>query len=213
MESRNPAYQVTEPSRRSVRRLHLGGAGLDRRRVRFPALSGCPRIETLPRLAVSWCGDRDFGPCGANSEDHRGCSSGHLEFASGIVRSRGPDHDVFAFTMLQEIMARSLGVEVGTYKHAVGSLHLYEDDRQKAQQFDSRGLQADPVDKYDCRRFCAAGADHRRSRRPPQDIALGGTPAVSAPGFFRRTVVRKEPDRQFSRCPARIALTAGRASW
>ena len=35
---------------------------------------------------------------------------------------KGLPHDVFAFTMLQEIMARSLGVEIGTYKHAVGSL-------------------------------------------------------------------------------------------
>lgn len=55
---------------------------------------------------------------------------------------RGLPHDVFAFTMLQEIMARSLGVEVGTYKHAVGSLHLYEDDRQKAQQFVDEGWQS-----------------------------------------------------------------------
>lgn len=38
----------------------------------------------------------------------------------------GLPHDVFAFTMIQEIMARRLGVEVGTYKQMVGSLHLYD---------------------------------------------------------------------------------------
>lgn len=55
---------------------------------------------------------------------------------------KGLPHDVFAFTMLQEIMARSLGVELGTYKHAVGSLHLYEDDRQKAEEFVAEGWQS-----------------------------------------------------------------------
>jgi thymidylate synthase len=38
----------------------------------------------------------------------------------------GLPHDVFAFTMLQEILARRLGLEIGTYKHMVGSLHLYD---------------------------------------------------------------------------------------
>ena len=36
----------------------------------------------------------------------------------------GLPHDVFALTMIQEILARSLSVEPGTYSHAVGSLHL-----------------------------------------------------------------------------------------
>jgi thymidylate synthase len=36
--------------------------------------------------------------------------------------------------MLQEIIARSLGLELGTYKHAVGSLHLYERDINTARK-------------------------------------------------------------------------------
>ena len=36
----------------------------------------------------------------------------------------GMPHDIFCFTMLQEIMARMLSVELGQYKHMVGSLHL-----------------------------------------------------------------------------------------
>jgi thymidylate synthase len=47
----------------------------------------------------------------------------------------GLPHDVFAFTMLQEILARSLSVEVGEYKHAVGSLHLYKKHAKLAQQY------------------------------------------------------------------------------
>jgi len=53
----------------------------------------------------------------------------------------GLPHDVFAFTMLQEIIARTLGVELGTYNHAVGSLHLYRKDRNVAQQYLKEGWQ------------------------------------------------------------------------
>jgi thymidylate synthase len=54
----------------------------------------------------------------------------------------GLPHDIFSFTMLQEIMARVLSVEVGTYKHAVGSLHLYDSDRDAAQRFLDEGWQS-----------------------------------------------------------------------
>lgn len=51
-------------------------------------------------------------------------------------------HDFFCFTMLQELVARSLGVEPGTYKHAVGSLHLYERDEEKMDRLLSEGWQS-----------------------------------------------------------------------
>jgi thymidylate synthase len=51
----------------------------------------------------------------------------------------GLPHDVFAFTMLQEIIARRLGIELGTYKHVVGSLHLYDAHVAEAQDFLSEG--------------------------------------------------------------------------
>lgn len=38
----------------------------------------------------------------------------------------GLPHDVFCFTMLQEIIACSLSVNVGWYRHVVGSLHAYD---------------------------------------------------------------------------------------
>ena len=55
---------------------------------------------------------------------------------------RGFTHDFFTFTMLQEIMARSLSVELGTYKHHVGSLHLYERDLDAARRFLGEGWQS-----------------------------------------------------------------------
>jgi thymidylate synthase len=54
---------------------------------------------------------------------------------------RGLPHDVFAFTMLQELVARSTNHEVGTYSHSVGSLHLYDKDFSKAKQYLSEGWQ------------------------------------------------------------------------
>ena len=53
----------------------------------------------------------------------------------------GLPHDVFAFTMLQEIIARSLQLELGSYKHSVGSLHLYDEHREDAEDFLSEGWQ------------------------------------------------------------------------
>lgn len=52
---------------------------------------------------------------------------------------KGLPHDVFAFTMIQEFVARSVKVDVGTYKHMVGSLHLYDEDRENAQHFLNEG--------------------------------------------------------------------------
>jgi thymidylate synthase len=53
----------------------------------------------------------------------------------------GLPHDIFAFTMLQEIVARALDVDLGTYKHAVGSLHLYKRHRRDARAFLREGWQ------------------------------------------------------------------------
>lgn len=54
---------------------------------------------------------------------------------------KGLPHDVFCFTMLQEIVARSLGYELGIYKHFVGSMHLYEIDLADAQQYIDEAVQ------------------------------------------------------------------------
>jgi thymidylate synthase len=54
----------------------------------------------------------------------------------------GLPHDVFAFTMIQELVARSLGIPLGAYRHIAGSLHLYKRDRAKAQAFLQEGWQA-----------------------------------------------------------------------
>ena len=47
---------------------------------------------------------------------------------------RGMVSDVFSFTFILEVMARQLGVEVGSYTHQVGSLHVYDSDVDWAQR-------------------------------------------------------------------------------
>lgn len=56
----------------------------------------------------------------------------------------GLPHDIFSFTMLQEMVARAVGAEIGEYKHCAGSLHLYEKHFEAAQQYLNEGWQ-DPV--------------------------------------------------------------------
>lgn len=38
----------------------------------------------------------------------------------------GTANDVFSFTMLQELVANELGLDVGWYEHITGSMHIYE---------------------------------------------------------------------------------------
>lgn len=53
---------------------------------------------------------------------------------------KGLPHDVFSFTMLQEIMARTLKCQLGDYTHFVASLHLYDEQRPRAERLLSEGV-------------------------------------------------------------------------
>jgi thymidylate synthase len=52
----------------------------------------------------------------------------------------GLPHDVFCFTLLQEFVARTLRVELGFYRHFVGSMHLYDKNRAAACRYLGSGL-------------------------------------------------------------------------
>lgn len=56
----------------------------------------------------------------------------------------GLPHDIFSFTMLQELVARAIGAELGEYKHCAGSLHLYRKHFEAAEQYLGEGWQ-DPI--------------------------------------------------------------------
>jgi thymidylate synthase len=59
---------------------------------------------------------------------------------------KGLPHDIFAFTWIQEMISRSLGLDLGNYQHMVGSLHLYEEDLEKAKKYLDEGwFETDPM--------------------------------------------------------------------
>jgi thymidylate synthase len=90
--------------------------------------------------------------------------------------------DIFAFTMIQEIVAKALNVEPGHYKHFVGSLHLYDSDRRKAERYLAEGFQkkvvmpfmplGDPFPQIE--RLLRFERDTRLGRHPqlPKDLAV-----------------------------------------
>ncbi|MCG8508988.1 MAG: thymidylate synthase [Rhodospirillales bacterium] len=53
----------------------------------------------------------------------------------------GFPHDVFCFTMIQELVARSLGVRLGEYHHFATRLHLYEDHVDGVAHYLGEGFQ------------------------------------------------------------------------
>ncbi|MFI1996951.1 thymidylate synthase [Actinoplanes sp. NPDC020271] len=55
-------------------------------------------------------------------------ATGYMRGNDAVIGLLG---DTFAFTMIQEIAARRLGVELGSYTHHVGSMHINVLDRDK----------------------------------------------------------------------------------
>ncbi|MEN2742669.1 thymidylate synthase [Microbacterium sp. X-17] len=94
----------------------------------------------------------------------------------------GLTHDLFAFTMIQELVAVSLGLDLGTYSHFVGSLHLYNSDRDRADAYLEDGWYfgatasmppmpvGDPWNSV--RSFCQMEASIRTT--PPDQISVDG---------------------------------------
>lgn len=94
----------------------------------------------------------------------------------------GLTHDLFAFTMIQELVAASLGLDLGTYSHFVGSLHLYNSDRDRADAYLDDGWYfgatasmppmpvGDPWNSV--RAFCEMEASIRTT--PPEQISVEG---------------------------------------
>ena len=81
-------------------------------------------------------------PCTTTMQFHRRGGTLHM---SVTMRSNdaylGLPHDVFCFTMLQELVAAELDLDLGEYIHMVGSMHLYDRDRGKAERYRNEGYQ------------------------------------------------------------------------
>lgn len=81
-------------------------------------------------------------PCTTTLQFH---ARGELLHMSVSMRSNdayfGLPHDVFCFTMLQEMMARRLGLELGHYIHHAGSMHVYDDYAHRLTDYLDEGYQ------------------------------------------------------------------------
>jgi thymidylate synthase len=55
---------------------------------------------------------------------------------------KGLAHDIFAFTMLQEIMAREIGADVGTYSIWLAAYIYMKIDLQRVDHFLTEGYQS-----------------------------------------------------------------------
>jgi thymidylate synthase len=70
---------------------------------------------------------------------------GNRLYAYTYMRSNdaflGLPHDIFSFTMIQELIARRLKVQLGTYTHFVGSLHIYQEDIADVKRYLEEGWQ------------------------------------------------------------------------
>lgn len=81
-------------------------------------------------------------PCTTTLQFH--LRDGHLHM-SVTMRSNdayfGLPHDVFCFTMIQEMMARRLGVEMGEYLQYVGSMHVYDGKLDDMRAYVEEGVQ------------------------------------------------------------------------
>ena len=81
-------------------------------------------------------------PCTTTFQFHLRNSTLHM---SVNMRSNdayfGLPHDIFCFTMIQEMMARRLGAETGEYIHHAGSMHVYDQYIDRLKTFISEGFQ------------------------------------------------------------------------
>ena len=108
---------------------------------------------------------------------------------------KGLPHDVFSFTMLQEVVARTLDLGLGHYHHSVGSLHLYTDDLpssscRRAYRTMSRCRQCRKAIR---RRVCPLSRTLRRSFAParrcrscPREFRHTGTTSSGCWRYTRR---------------------------
>lgn len=81
-------------------------------------------------------------PCTTTMQFHLRNGALHM---SVTMRSNdaywGLPHDVFCFTMIQEMMARRLGAEMGDYYQYVGSMHVYEKYLPSMTEYVQEGFQ------------------------------------------------------------------------
>jgi thymidylate synthase len=125
----------------------------------------------------------------------------------------GMPHDLFCFTMLQELIARSVGAELGSYHHIVGSLHMYDEDAENLDAFAAEGWQATthampampPGDPWAGVAVLLDVERQLRTGTPPADVDFGSEPYWADLGrLLGIYAVRRGPREAIERIRAAI---------
>lgn len=134
---------------------------------------------------------------------------------------RGMVSDVFSFTMLQEAMARQLGLRVGSYHHQVGSLHVYDSDTEWASKVlaEAAGRPADSTEMSfpampdgDNRPYVRAVLDWERALRLGEaELSADQLRTLDLPDYWKHVVTLFELQRRITRlgklpCPDVVEL-------
>ena len=73
-------------------------------------------------------------------------------YMSVFVRSQdlylGLPYDIFHWTMLQELIANELVIDLGTYYHIMGSLHIYDSNKARLQRVSRYPVDSRPMQKF-----------------------------------------------------------------
>jgi len=116
---------------------------------------------------------------------------------------RGMASDVFSFTFLLEVMARQLGVAVGSYHHHVGSMHVYDGDGPWAGRVLDEALDGVPTETFP--RMPAGDpwpylnevmAWERELRLDVTRLTAAHLARLDVPGYWRDVVALFEVHRQ-----------------
>lgn len=112
----------------------------------------------------------------------------------------GLPHDVFCFTMIQEMIACHLGADLGTYYHYAGSMHVYEGYLERMSEYVSEGHQKaiamPPMPKGDpFPMINSLLALERRIRRGERLVAANEMPSAYWADIVRLLQVLWEPGR------------------
>lgn len=132
----------TVPGAYGPRLFNMGGVNQIREVVSILKKKPSTRRAVIQLYSASDFGSKVSPPCTCTLQFL--IRNGRLNL---IVSMRSNDvwfgfpHDVFAFTMIQEIVCRKVGVELGEYIHSVGSLHLYAAQRDRALAYLKEGYQ------------------------------------------------------------------------
>jgi len=121
----------------------------------------------------------------------------------------GLPHDLFCFTMLQELIACSVEAELGSYHHMAGSLHMYDENAEALDVFVAEGWHATtrampampPGDPWEGVAHLLDVERQLRTGTPPTDVEFGPEPYWADLGRLLGvyTATRKGPHEAIER--------------